>query len=276
MRALYAAADCYQVLRRGPYGARAWSIVWSFARLKLAAALTARRAPGAKVTTRAAGWRITGWGYPSLASHFEEKFIDLEYWLASSTPRPFIIDCGANVGTAVLFFKTLYPDAEIMAFEPDPNAFEALQANVRDNHLSSVATHHCAVGGSDGRASLFVGPAPPGVGQASLYAPGVPVATTEVEVVRVSRFIDRPVDLLKIDVEGAEMDVLRELAEAGKLGLVREMVIEYHHHMRPEEDRISELFELLEEAGFWYVVAVPKRVRYRRRMYQDILVYAYN
>ncbi len=249
MRALYAV-----------YGWRALGIRWDYARLKLAAALTERRAPGAKITTRVAGWRVTAFGYGAFSAHFGSKFIDLEYWFATDVPRPFIIDCGANIGTATLFFKTLFPAAEIVAFEPDPRAFEALRVNVRDNHLANVAIQQAAVGGA---------------GQASLYAPTERVGTTEVDVVRVSRFIDRQVDLLKIDIEGAEMDVLRELAETGKLALVRQMVIEYHHHMRPEEDRMSELFRLLENAGFGYVVRVPHPTPYRPRVYQDILVYAY-
>ncbi len=264
MRALYAL-----------YGWRALSISWDYARLQLAAALTERRAPGAKITTRVAGWRVTAWGYGAFSAHFGSKFIDREYWFATDAERPFVIDCGANIGTATLFFKTLFPTADIVAFEPDPRAFEALQANVRDNHLANVAIHQAAVGGTDGRAALYVGPALPGTGQASLYAPTQRVGTTEVDVVRVSRFIDRQVDFLKIDIEGAEMDVLRDLAETGKLAFVRQMVIEYHHHMRPDEDRISELFRLLEDAGFGYVIRVPRRPPYRRSVYQDILVYAY-
>ena len=264
MRALYAV-----------YGGRALGIVRDYARLKLAAALTERRAPGAQIRTRVAGWRVTAWGYGAFSAHFGSKFIDREYWFATDAARPFIIDCGANIGTATLFFKTLYPAADIIAFEPDPNAFEALEKNVSENQLSRVTIHHCAVGGSDGRATLHVGPALPGTGQASLYAPRVPVKTTEVDVVRVSRFIDRQVDFLKIDIEGAEMDVLRDLAESGKLAFVQQMVVEYHHHMRPDEDHLSELFRLLEDAGFGYLVRVPHRPPYRRRVYQDILVYAY-
>lgn len=264
MRALYAV-----------YGARALGIVSDYARLRLAAALTERRAPGAKIRTRVAGWRVTAWGYGAFSAHFGSKFVDLEYRFTTDSPRPFIIDCGANIGTAVLFFKTLYPAADIVAFEPDPRAFEALEANVRDNHLANVSVHQSAVGGVDGRAALYVGPAMPGTGQASLYAPPEAVGTTEVDVVRVSGFVDRPVDFLKIDVEGAEMDVLRDLVETGKLALVRQMVIEYHHHLHPEENRMSELFHVLEDAGFGYVIRVPQPAPYRRQVYQDILVYAY-
>jgi FkbM family methyltransferase len=272
MRPLRAAAGCYRVLRSGIYGGRGWRIVTGYLYLTLAA-LFERGGSAAKVRTRVAGWRITGWGYGALAGHFESKFIDREYQFATGAPRPFIVDCGANIGTAILFFKTLYPGAEIVAFEPDPAAFEALDANIRDNALRDVTIHRAAVGGGDAHAVLYVGAS--GTGQASLVAPLEPARPVTVDVVRLSRYIDRPVDLLKIDVEGAEMDVLTDLVETGTLSVVRQMVIEYHHHMTPADDRMSAVFRLLEDAGFGYVIAVPKRVAYRPTMYQDILVYAY-
>ena len=40
------------------------------------------------------------------------------------------IDCGANIGISILFFKKQYPDCTIMAFEPNPHAFPLLEKNV--------------------------------------------------------------------------------------------------------------------------------------------------
>ena len=50
---------------------------------------------------------------------------------ATSTPR--ILDCGANVGLASLFFRRLYPQARITAFEADPALFAILEANLDAN-----------------------------------------------------------------------------------------------------------------------------------------------
>jgi FkbM family methyltransferase len=241
-------------------------VIRSWARLELAAR-------GISRVNRVAGWRVRGYDYGSLAGHFASKFIGLEYWFCANGRRPFIIDCGANIGIAVLFFKTLYPDAEILAFEPDAHAFDILGANVRDNGLAGVTTHRAAVGAVAGTTQLYANPAARGSGAASIL-PGMPAAEI-VPVVQLSTYIDRPVDLLKIDVEGAEMDVLRELAAAGSLTLVREMVIEYHHHAFGNDDTMSNLLTLVEEAGFGYFVSLPLPRPFQPGAFQDIMVHAY-
>ena len=48
---------------------------------------------------------------------------------------------------------------------------------------------------------------------------------------KLSDFIEGPVDLLKLDVEGAEHRILRDLLSSEKIQYIRHMVIEYHHHM---------------------------------------------
>jgi FkbM family methyltransferase len=282
-RAAYDAIRCVGIVRAGIYPSGGWRVVVAYVRLRIAAAILRGSAHNTGRVTHVAGWRVNFWSYRGLAYLFASKFIELEYWFRTEAPRPFIVDCGANIGIAILYFKTLYPDAEIIAFEPQPGAFGALAKNVQENHLTAVEIHHAAVGAVDGTAPLYAGPAgsgsgrpaDPGSGQASLLAEGR-TSSEVVEVVRVSRYIDRPVDLLKIDIEGTEMDVMRELAESGKLSLVREMVIEYHHHSVRNEDKLSELLRLLEDHDFGYIVALPGEPAYTRGAYQDILVRAYS
>jgi FkbM family methyltransferase len=44
---------------------------------------------------------------------------------------------GANIGMSVVFFKSLYADAEVLAFEPDPRTFSQLEENVQANRLKA-------------------------------------------------------------------------------------------------------------------------------------------
>ena len=92
---------------------------------------------------------------------------------------------------------------------------------------------------------------------------------------RLSPYLEGPVDFLKLDVEGSERDVLQELADAGKLALVEQMVVEYHHHLEPGTDRLAAFLGLLEEHGFGYQLAAPLRLPIARDTFQDVLVYAY-
>ena len=69
-----------------------------------------------------------------------------------------------------------------------------------------------------------------------------------VKVDKLSNYIKQKVDLLKIDIEGAEIDVLTDLFRSKKLNLVENMIIEYHHHIDPKIDNLSRLLYLLENA----------------------------
>jgi FkbM family methyltransferase len=60
------------------------------------------------------------------------------------------LDCGANIGLATLFFKRLYPESEIHAFEPDPETFKMLRRNVEQNSLSYVYLYNVALSDQQG------------------------------------------------------------------------------------------------------------------------------
>ena len=62
----------------------------------------------------------------------------------STQPTPRILDCGANVGLASLYFKRLYPQARITAYEADPDIYQCLRNNLRRNGASDVETIQAA------------------------------------------------------------------------------------------------------------------------------------
>jgi hypothetical protein len=72
---------------------------------------------------------------------------------------------------------------------------------------------------------------------------------------RLSDHVDGPVDLLKLDVEGAEHQIMSEMASCGALAEVQSIAMEYHHHIDPNVDRLSEMLALLERCGYAYHIA---------------------
>src|SRR5262249_17757715 len=92
---------------------------------------------------------------------------------------------------------------------------------------------------------------------------------------RLSSFIEKPVDLLKVDIEGAETIVLPELAKSGKLSLVKKMHLEYHHHISGSLDQLSSVLKLLEEFGFGYQIQSSPDPWGIERTFQDISIYCY-
>lgn len=157
--------------------------------------------------------------------------------------RPLILDCGANAGTSLLFFARAFPDSRLVAFEPDPDAFELLGRTVRENRIT-VEVHQLALGREEGIATIQTD------GPASVHATlsdAEPEGVT-VRVVRLSPYVPAEgVDLLKLDVEGSELRVLEELRDAQALSRVRALVAEVH----PELGVPTEVVRaLLEEDGF--------------------------
>lgn len=205
---------------------------------------------------------------------FSEVFVQKIYDVELSEASPVVLDCGANTGLASLYFKLKWPGARITAFEPNPALRTYLDANLRGNGLTDVRLVHAACGLEKGSIDLYI---PRGHSTAASTVkewPG-PGAAVRVDVVRLSDFVVEPVDLLKVDVEGAEWEIVRDLATSGKAQLIRRAVFEYHHRMQPEW-RLSEFLRLLEDSGFSTNLLAIRRARERfDPKWQSVIVYAW-
>jgi FkbM family methyltransferase len=176
---------------------------------------------------------------------------------------------------SVLYFKWLYPGSKVTAFEPDEDAFACLARNVATNHLASVDIHQQALAKREERIPFFYDQDNRGSLTMSTMHERQPKQSREVEAVRLSAHIDGEVDFLKLDVEGAERGVIEELAESWKLRLIKQMAIEYHHHIRGREDALSDFLRILENDGFGYQIGGGMARPLAREVFQDVMVYAY-
>lgn len=238
--------------------------------------LLGRRDPSGPGWADVAGFKVRYLEAEWMRYLYGEVFAEREYWFATENPRPVILDCGSNIGMAILFFKSLYPDAEIVAFEPAPWACEAIEETIRANALQGIALHNAALAEEEGTLDLYHDPKHPGSAVMSVYHDRMPGKSVRVPAVRLSRYITKPVDFLKLDVEGSELPVLRDLVTSGAITKIRQMVIEFHHHMRPAEDQLSECLSILEQHGFGYqLTAGPVYTPITRGQFQDVLVHAY-
>jgi FkbM family methyltransferase len=180
---------------------------------------------------------------------FEEIFLRQDYRVEDVRDGATIIDGGSNIGMSVLFFKWLYPTARIRAFEPGTRTFECLRELVDVNGFSDVELHNCALADHSGPVTFYSDPDQPGSLRMSMTRSRLPKAEGTVAAVRLSEWITGPVDLLKLDIEGAEGAVIHELAAAGKLKFIRNMVIEYHHHIDSDRNCLSDLLGCVEQTA---------------------------
>ena len=206
-----------------------------------------------------------------------EIFFKGEYQFSSTTDSPLIVDCGANIGLAMLFFKRLYPKARVLCFEAEPVTASVLRKNVEQNHLLDVTVHNLMLSGAEGDFPFYTGVDEAGI--LSMSANPNRVSNHREIIVkagRLSRYIEGQVELLKLDVEGTESDVMMDLKSSGKLPLIRRMIIEYHHKIGGQSSSLAGFLLLLEEAGFEYqLTAAGCDPITRQGVYQDVLIGAY-
>lgn len=223
-----------------------------------------------------AGFVIEGFDLATLRFLYEETFLRQEYNV--QLPKaPYCIDAGANIGIATLFIKWLYPDAHILAIEPDPATVALLRKNIERNKLKDVTIFHGAVSDSAGHLSLFIHPTKQGSLKMSTYARKGMTVEVQVPAERLSTLLLKAgwthVDLAKIDIEGAEWQVLHDLTTSGWLTKVQQYVIEYHHLMGTHESKFGEFLKDFEAAGYLYQMNTKSLPYNHTPQFQDVLLY---
>ena len=222
------------------------------------------------------GFKVTPLDLRTLCTLFDEIFVEGSYYIDIDNEQPEIVDCGSNIGMAILFFKKLFPRCKVTAFEPDLQTFTTLLKNIAVNKLSDVKAYNVAVSNEEGEISFYSDPKVPGSGLMSIIDARSDMGNEiRVKTVKLSSYISREIDLLKLDVEGAENQVFQDLDESGKLALVKNMIIEYHHHMRANDDNLSYILSTLERNGFGYQLSDTLRLPFVKNVYQVGLIYAY-
>ena len=187
----------------------------------------------------------------SLAPQWHDIFVRRTLSFDAGTDGPRVLDCGANVGLASIWIKRAYPRARITAFEADPAIYGVLRRNLQLNQLNDIEAVHAAVW-RDTQPIPFrsEGTDSGAIDQVAADTPG---AVVEVPAIRLRDYLahEQVVDLLKLDIEGAEGEVLADAADL--LPRVAALHVEVHdfdarHRLLPR------CLTLLEEHGFAYAL----------------------
>ncbi len=193
--------------------------------------------------------------YEIFFSTFRQVFIWQTYYLDTDEQAPNIIDCGGNIGMSVLYWKYLYPEAHVTVFEPSREVIGALEENIRRNKLTNVVLVNAAVSATDGTTQIYVrGNAACGNTLSDIIAETTPhkrdIDSYEVKTVRLSDFIQDPVDMLKLDIEGNEGVVFKELAEKNVLEKVKQISLEYHYSPQATGNSLIDILSIFKKYGF--------------------------
>ncbi|MCB9772386.1 MAG: FkbM family methyltransferase [Candidatus Omnitrophica bacterium] len=176
---------------------------------------------------------------------FREIFFEQIYKFNSQRTNPVIYDCGANIGTSCLYFKQLYPQAKIYAFEADPKIYNYLQNNLKNNGITGVELSQKAVWSSNGKINFGSDGADGGaIDQKGKTA-------IEVDTIRLKELFDKEeyIDFLKMDIEGAEVEVMSDCAHS--LSKIENIFIEFHS-WNHKKQQLGELLCILSKNNFRY------------------------
>lgn len=189
---------------------------------------------------------------PNFYILYKDIFMHRIYHFEAQRSDPLILDCGSNIGMSILYFKHVYPQARIIGFEPDPEVFPYLQENVTRNNLKGVQLVRAALSRQEGKMTFYSdGKYGGGLSERLSAANPQEWRSYEVSCMRLRDYLAEPVDFLKMNIEGAEHEVLADSED--RLRQVREMVIEYHH--LPGLPRtLHEILQILHRQGFEYLI----------------------
>ena len=174
-----------------------------------------------------------------------EIFIDRIYEFKSNKKEPKIIDCGSNYGTSIVFFKNLFPNSHIVGIEPDPKIFKILQHNIELRNFKNVSLINKAISSKKESVKFFSEGADGGrmhkIDSLNHH---------QIEALPLDDLIDDEVDFLKMDIEGAETDVL---SNSNKINFVKEIFIEYHSFV-DDRQKLDILLKFLKDNGFRFYI----------------------
>jgi len=167
------------------------------------------------------GGRATWFWFSDTSELFalEEIFTGGEYAAAGGGSPAVIVDLGANVGQAALWFRSRFPHARLLCVEPDPRTFAKLRRNLDADPL--VTLRHAAITASDG--SVQIERVPESSWGTRVTGAG-PAGGDEVPGVSLETLLDehdlQHVDLLKVDIEGLEHEALGASPALARAALV--------------------------------------------------------
>lgn len=199
----------------------------------------------------------------SFEGMYREIFEREVFGFDTDVASPRMLDCGAHVGLASIYLGRRHPGARITAFEADPDIAALARENLDAFGLGRVEVVAAAVSDHDGTVTFSAtGDLAGRVGTTHGLGAAQP---REVPAVRLARYLEEPIEFLKMDIEGAEPAVLVSIAD--RLHTVRRLFVEYHGFV-DEPQRLPEFLTLLSDVGFRFYIAPA--YDFRRRPFLDL------
>ena len=192
------------------------------------------------------GFKFNVVDMPSFLWQIKEIFIDKIYKFNIINPNGLIIDCGVNIGVSLLYFSRYYPNSKIIGFEADRNISIVCSENLFNNFIDNVLLINAAVWINNDGISFDSDGADGG-------AISMNSSNKLIDSVRLKDKLGEfsEVELLKLDIEGAELELLIDCKNS--LKNVNNIFIEYHSRVNSKQS-LSVILDILEQNQFRYYI----------------------
>jgi FkbM family methyltransferase len=175
---------------------------------------------------------------------FEQIIVQNEYFptFISKECVGNIIDCGANVGLFTCLVAQLNPESIVWSFEPSNSNFKRLKHHIEMNSLTNVKAFNIGLGSTNRLDDLYM---PHDEGAYSIFKENASLYTRgdgftgkkeKIQIKKLSEFISNNsidnVSYLKIDTEGCELEIIKDLAD--KFNIIDRIAVEYHPNVAAE------------------------------------------
>lgn len=217
--------------------------------------------------------RIFYTNFNDVFNRFVEIFINGSYYFNTNKDNPLIIDCGASFGLSTLFFKRMYPKSRIICFEPSKFAYLLLKKNILTNRFRNVELYNLGLFDKEKIVNLYY--TTPGSGSSSIFKKSNKDENREkIKLIRLSKFIRenkiRNIDFLKIDVEGSETNIIKDIKN--ELKIINSIAIEFHYDVNNKINSLSKILHILESNNFIININSYRRPYELSKKY-DLMIY---
>lgn len=164
-----------------------------------------------------------------------------------------IVDIGANIGIATAYFKDKYPKISIIAIEASPINYNQLIKNIEINEFKNIVTLNKFVSSKNGQICFHHLKHKPGGSFGEGYKCADPSVTEEfnVETIKIDDVIKGLKNIvIKIDVEGAEYEILEDLALSENVSEVLEITAEVSTFNQSNYEKLNMVLNSFYNLGF--------------------------
>lgn len=180
------------------------------------------------------------------------------------------VDVGANIGLMSIFVASRFPEAVIHAFEAHPETMDILKQNLSINQLSWVYPNAFALGNEEGEFMIYTDHGK-NRGGASLISPDVLTEGFEIPVRRLDNLNLNKIEMIKLDVEGYELEVLK-----GAEQTIRRdhpvLIVEVSAGRVNKRSLSHEIFDFIQGVGSYKIYKL-KGGKERRSSLEEVLSY---